>query len=123
MSERRAAWGYGLATVTEAGQGLDTWFPAPTVGPAPRDAGAYGMPSELTRLEATDPRREVRTQVVRVEADLDVAPESAPDAYLRLHLLSHRLVRPHEVNLTGVFRVLANVVWTSAGPCAVEDFE
>ncbi|MFL6100168.1 MAG: 2,3,4,5-tetrahydropyridine-2,6-dicarboxylate N-succinyltransferase [Actinomycetales bacterium] len=123
MSETRAAWGYGLATVTEAGQVLDTWFPAPTVGPAPRDAGAYGMPSELTRLEATDPRREVRTQVVRVEADLDAAPQSAPDAYLRLHLLSHRLVRPHEVNLTGVFGVLANVVWTSAGPCAVEDFE
>ena len=110
MSETRAAWGYGLATVTEAGQVLDTWFPSPTVGTPPRDAGAYGLPSELTRLEATDPRREVRTQVMRVEADLDAAPQSPPDAYLRLHLLSHRLVRPHEVNLTGIFGVLVNVV-------------
>ena len=65
----------------------------------------------------------MRTQVVRVETDLDAAPSSVPDAYLRLHLLSHRLVQPHQVNLDGVFGVLPNVVWTSAGPCAVEDFE
>ena len=46
-----------------------------------------------------------------------------PDAYLRLHLLSHRLVRPHGLNLDGIFGVLTNVVWTSAGPCPVDDFE
>jgi 2,3,4,5-tetrahydropyridine-2,6-dicarboxylate N-succinyltransferase len=123
MTDARAAWGYGLATITEGGQVLDTWYPAPAIGPAPRDAGAYGIPSELTSLEATDPRREVRTQVVRVEIDLDVPPANAPDAYLRLHLLSHRLVAPHELDLTGIFGVLANVVWTSAGPCAVDGFE
>jgi 2,3,4,5-tetrahydropyridine-2-carboxylate N-succinyltransferase len=123
MTDPRTAWGYGLATITEAGQVLDAWYPAPAMGPAPRDAGAYGIPSELTSLEATDPRREVRTQVVRVEIDLDAAPATAPDAYLRLHLLSHRLVRPHEVDLTGIFGVLANVVWTSSGPCAVDGFE
>ena len=50
-------------------------------------------------------------------------PVDAPDAYLRLHLLSHRLVRPHGLNLDGIFGVLPNVVWTNAGPCAVEDFE
>jgi 2,3,4,5-tetrahydropyridine-2-carboxylate N-succinyltransferase len=123
MTDARAAWGYGLATITEAGQVLDTWYPAPAIGPAPRDAGAYGIPFELTRLEATDPRRELRTQAVRVQIDLDTPPETAPDAYLRLHLLSHRLAKPHEVDLTGIFGVLANVVWTSAGPCAVEGFE
>jgi 2,3,4,5-tetrahydropyridine-2-carboxylate N-succinyltransferase len=123
MTGSRSAWGYGLATMTDAGQVLDTWYPAPVLGEAPRDAGAYGIPRALSSQEATDPRRAVRTQVVRVETDLDAAPSTVPDAYLRLHLLSHRLVQPHHVNLDGVFGVLINVVWTSAGPCAVEDFE
>ena len=60
---------------------------------------------------------------MRTEIDLDAAPADPADAYLRLHLLSHRLVRPHGLNLDGVFGVLTNVVWTDAGPCAVEDFE
>jgi 2,3,4,5-tetrahydropyridine-2-carboxylate N-succinyltransferase len=54
---------------------------------------------------------------------LDVPPADAADVYLRLHLLSHRLVRPHGLSLAGVFGLLANVVWTSHGPCAVEGFE
>jgi 2,3,4,5-tetrahydropyridine-2-carboxylate N-succinyltransferase len=123
MSEPRSAWGYGLASVTDAGQVLDAWYPAPALGPAPQDAGPYAIPRPLASLEASDPRRGVRTQVMRTEADLDSPPANAADAYLRLHLLSHRLVRPHAVNLDGIFGVLANVVWTSAGPCAVEDFE
>jgi 2,3,4,5-tetrahydropyridine-2,6-dicarboxylate N-succinyltransferase len=123
MTGARSAWGYGLATITDAGAVLDTWYPAPALEAAPRDAGAYGIPRELSSLEATDPRRDVRTQVVRVEIDLDAAPAAVPDAYLRLHLLSHRLVQPHQVNLDGLFGVLANVVWTSAGPCAVDGFE
>jgi 2,3,4,5-tetrahydropyridine-2-carboxylate N-succinyltransferase len=123
MTETRSAWGYGLATVTDAGQVLDTWYPAPAMGSAPQDAGTYAIPRPLASQEASDPRRRVRTQVVRVEADLDTAPTGAADAYLRLHLLSHRLVRPHELNLDGIFGVLSNVVWTSAGPCSVEDFE
>jgi 2,3,4,5-tetrahydropyridine-2,6-dicarboxylate N-succinyltransferase len=123
MTGSRSAWGYGLATVTDTGQFLDTWYPSPVIGRAPEDAGPYAIPRKLASLEATDPRRGVRTQVVRIEADLDAAPASVPDAYLRLHLLSHRLVQPHQVSLEGIFGVLANVVWTSAGPCAVEDFE
>ena len=55
--------------------------------------------------------------------DLDAAPADTADAYLRLHLLSHRLVSPATINLDGIFGVLPNVVWTSAGPCAVDDFE
>jgi 2,3,4,5-tetrahydropyridine-2-carboxylate N-succinyltransferase len=58
-----------------------------------------------------------------VAIDLDRPPETAQDAYLRLHLLSHRLVKPNELNLEGIFGVLPNVVWTNAGPCQVEDFE
>jgi len=81
------------------------------------------VPFELSSLEGTDPQRGVHTTVVRTAIDLDAPPSDVSDAYLRLHLLSHRLVRPHGCDLTGVFGVLANVVWTDRGPCAVEDFE
>lgn len=122
MSETagRAAWGDGLATVHESGAVLDTWFPHPTLGPAP---SGTSVPDELVDLQSADPDRCVRTTLVRSVIDLDAAPADVPDAYLRLHLLSHRLVRPHQVNLTGVFAVLPTVVWTTVGPAAVEDFE
>jgi 2,3,4,5-tetrahydropyridine-2-carboxylate N-succinyltransferase len=65
----------------------------------------------------------VKLAVVLTEIDLTRPPVDVPDAYLRLHLLSHRLVRPHGLNLDGIFGVLNNVVWTSAGPCSVDGFE
>jgi 2,3,4,5-tetrahydropyridine-2-carboxylate N-succinyltransferase len=65
----------------------------------------------------------VRCEIVRTVIDLDAAPVDTADVYLRLHLLSHRLVRPHGVDLTGVFRLLNNVVWTNFGPCPVAGFE
>jgi 2,3,4,5-tetrahydropyridine-2-carboxylate N-succinyltransferase len=60
---------------------------------------------------------------VRTEIDLDAAPKDPADAYLRLHLLSHRIVQPHGLNLDGIFGVLPNVVWTDHGACRVEGFE
>ena len=123
MSEQQAH-GWGLATVVSdgpaSGSVLDTWFPAPALGDAPAGAGA---PEELEALARDDTVRRVRTEVRHVEVELTAPPADAPDAYLRLHLLSHRLVRPRRVNLDGIFGVLANVVWTSAGPCAADDFE
>ena len=119
----RTAWGYGLATVTDTGTVLDTWYPAPALGDAPADAGPHAVPADLASLEDADPHRRVRQTVVRTVIDLDAAPADVPDAYLRLHLLSHRLVAPHGVNLTGVFGVLANVAWTNHGPCSPDDFE
>ena len=116
----RSAWGFGLATATPAGEVLDTWFPAPALGAPPAGASA---PETFTALARDDDARGVRTEVVRVEIDLDAPPASTPDAYLRLHLLSHRLVAPHGLNLEGIFGALPNVVWTDAGPCAVEGFE
>ncbi len=113
------AWGHGLATVAEDGIVLDTWFPAPALGSA-----AGGTPPEaLAALARKHPERRVHTEVVTVSIELAVPPADASDAYLRLHLLSHRLVAPHQVNLDGIFGVLSNVVWTSAGPCAVDGFE
>jgi 2,3,4,5-tetrahydropyridine-2,6-dicarboxylate N-succinyltransferase len=113
------AWGLGLATVTEGGITLDTWYPEPQLGTASQLANE----SELQPLVRADERRQVHTEVVLREINLAAAPLDTSDVYLRLHLLSHRLVPPHGLNLTGVFGLLANVVWTNYGPCEVEGFE
>jgi 2,3,4,5-tetrahydropyridine-2,6-dicarboxylate N-succinyltransferase len=118
--QRRTAWGFGLATVHESGGTLDTWYPDPRLGPS--DAAAEAS-AELQALTGKDERRGVHLDVVRTEIDLDVPPADTPDAYLRLHLLSHRLVRPHELDVSGIFGVLSNVVWTNYGPAAVDGFE
>jgi 2,3,4,5-tetrahydropyridine-2-carboxylate N-succinyltransferase len=116
----RTAWGFGLATVTDDGTTLDVWYPAPELGSPADDAAA---PADLRAAERTDEVRGVRVVVVRTVVDLDTPPADTADAYLRLHLLSHRLVAPHGQNLDGIFAVLPNVVWTDRGPCAVEGFE
>ena len=110
------ASGHGIATIA-GGVVLDTWFPQPTLG------ALRAVPSELQALVGIDAIRGVSKELVSVEIDLDKAPTSVSDAYLRLHLLSHRLVKPHGLNLDGIFGILNNVVWTSYGPCAVEGFE
>ncbi|MGY4721405.1 2,3,4,5-tetrahydropyridine-2,6-dicarboxylate N-succinyltransferase [Naumannella huperziae] len=114
----RTASGWGLATEHAGGQLLDAWYPEPTLGET-----VVGPPDALSALAGEDPARATRAVVVRTEIDLDAAPADAADAYLRLHLLSHRLVAPNTINLDGLFGRLANVVWTSAGPCAVDGFE
>ncbi|MFN8097487.1 MAG: 2,3,4,5-tetrahydropyridine-2,6-dicarboxylate N-succinyltransferase [Dermatophilaceae bacterium] len=116
----RPAWAYGLATTTDAGQVLDTWFPEPALGPRPEQAVA---PADLTALGGVDEARGVTLEVILVEIDLDAPPARTSDAYLRLHLLSHRLAAPNSINLDGIFATLPNVVWTSSGPCGVEGFE
>ena len=116
------AWGIGLATVTTSGQTLDVWYPDPHLGEYSQGKDAELL-EKLTQLERQDHARAIRTSVVTCQADLEDQPQSTADAYLRLHLLSHRLVLPNTVNLDGIFSRLPNVVWTSAGPCAVEGFE
>src|SRR5699024_9602432 len=116
----RSAWAHGLATVTTEGSVLDTWYPEPALGEAPQDAAP---PKELQALTGEDEARRVRVEVVTVGIDLDAAPQGASDGYLRLHLLSHRLVEPNSINLEGLFGQLSNVVWTNHGPCAVDGFE
>jgi 2,3,4,5-tetrahydropyridine-2-carboxylate N-succinyltransferase len=114
-----AASGYGLLTLS-GDTVLDAWFPSPVLGATEGDA-----PEELTFLDGgVDDMRGVTRELRLVEiADLDAPPASTEEVWLRLHLLSHRLVRPHGLNMDGVFGLLTNVVWTSAGPCAVEGFE
>jgi 2,3,4,5-tetrahydropyridine-2-carboxylate N-succinyltransferase len=120
-AEHPGAHAYGLATLTADGTVLDVWYPEPRLGASP---GTGLEPGELTVLEGEDVVRQVTKVVVLTEiADLGEAPADAYDVWLRLHLLSHRLVAPHGLNLDGQFGLLANVVWTSIGPCAVADFE
>jgi 2,3,4,5-tetrahydropyridine-2-carboxylate N-succinyltransferase len=110
-----------VATVVESdGRVLDVWYPSPALG-TPDDSAP---PAELTALVGKDANRGVRVETVRTVIDsLADPPADAADVYLRLHLLSHRLVRPHGQNLDGIFGLLSNVVWTDRGPCPVEDFE
>jgi 2,3,4,5-tetrahydropyridine-2,6-dicarboxylate N-succinyltransferase len=115
----RVAWGWGLASIHGSGQVLDSYFPSPRMGRADGSAA----PAMLISAAVDDEARDVRTEVMHCEIDLDAPPATTSDAYLRLHLLSHRLVRPRSINLDGIFSALPNVVWTSAGPCAIEGFE
>ena len=111
------AHGHGIAT-RSGSTILDIWFPAPSLG------ALVGEPdASLTALAGEDAIRGVTREVISIQIDLTEAPKDAADAYLRLHLLSHRLVKPHGQSLDGIFGLLANVVWTSQGPCAVEGFE
>ena len=111
------AHGHGIATIAGSTV-LEVWFPAPALG------ALTGTPdASLTAMVGSDDARGVTRELVSLEIDLAQAPKDARDAYLRLHLLSHRLVKPHGQSLDGIFGLLANVVWTSAGPCAVDGFE
>ncbi len=131
MTTTEPAWGLGLATLTEDGQVLDTWFPggklavgAPAAGRAATEhtapargereaagaAAGYGRSASAAR---SDHGRRVRVAI----GSLAEAPKDTFDVWLRLHLLSYRLIKPHDANLDGVFGLLTNVAWTSAGPC------
>ncbi len=112
-----AAWGTALSTITTDGTTLDAWFPSGHLGLGARPADETKLPT------LTGPRALEGLEVVEIAVDiasLADAPRSAADAYLRLHLLSSRLIRPHQANLDGIFGLLANVAWTSAGPCPPE---
>ncbi|MDX2815397.1 2,3,4,5-tetrahydropyridine-2,6-dicarboxylate N-succinyltransferase [Streptomyces sp. PA03-5A] len=123
----------GLATIAADGTVLDTWFPAPELVAAPGPAGTERLSAEQAaellgdaapKALGPDPRRGVEVVAVRtVIASTDDKPLDAHDAYLRLHLLSHRLVKPNGQNLDGIFGLLANVAWTSIGPVPVGDIE
>jgi len=113
-----SAWGDAVVTVTQAGAPLSFWFPDPRLGPPGPGEMADPAPAD----EREDPVRGVRIgRQVCVIADLDQPPSDTADAYLRLHLLSHRLMRPNTMNLNGIFKVLPNVGWTSLGPVAASE--
>ena len=109
------AWGAGLATIDAEGRTLDVWYPTGRLGLGEAPADDPGFDPSLTGDGALPGLR--RVAVSTDIADLSDPPVDTADVYLRLHLLSHRLVQPHQANLEGVFGLLPNVAWTSAGPC------
>lgn len=117
----------GLATLTHTGTVLDVWYPAPKIDEPVTDTGTERLgktPQQFAALAGPDETRGVaRVPVLTRIGDLGQAPVDAYDVYLRLHLLSHRLCAPGEINLDGARDHLANVVWTNYGPCAMEDFQ
>ena len=130
MTTTEPAWGLGLATLTEDGQVLDTWFPGGklAVGAPPPEglppstplppAESEGLLGLLPGTVGPRPLRGLSTAGVCVAiGSLAEAPKDTFDVWLRLHLLSYRLIKPHDANLDGVFGLLTNVAWTSAGPC------
>jgi 2,3,4,5-tetrahydropyridine-2-carboxylate N-succinyltransferase len=117
VSKASAAYGYGISTIAKDGSILDTYFHQLGLG------AAEASRVDLTSLEGADNEREITRARVKTEIELDKPPASVADAYLRLHLLSHRLVKPHGLSLEGIFSILNNVVWTSHGPCAIAGFD
>ncbi len=116
------ASGIGLANITAQGTVLDVWFPQPTLSEL-ASSDASNVRAELAQLQGADSDRDVQRKIIEIEIDTTKAPASTADVYLRLHLLSHRLVKPHGQSLEGIFGLLPNVVWTSYGPCLNENFE
>ncbi|AXK44671.1 2,3,4,5-tetrahydropyridine-2,6-dicarboxylate N-succinyltransferase [Brachybacterium saurashtrense] len=117
------AWGIALTTLAADGSVLDAWYPSPQLGEAPSDLYQHPLHAQLSAAARADEVRGTTQEVAVRAVDLAEPPADAVDAYLRLHLLSHRLVRPNAQNLEGLFGRLTNVVWTSEGPCAVAGFE
>jgi 2,3,4,5-tetrahydropyridine-2-carboxylate N-succinyltransferase len=115
MSSENLAYGIGIATQNEAGQTLEVWFH--TLG-----VGSKSGSDKFAELLTTDSIRKVKRVNLSVEIDLSQPAKDVADVYLRLQLLSHRIVKPHELNLDGIFGILPNLVWTSVGPCEVGTF-
>ena len=120
MTDARMIHGSGLTTIAGDGTVLDAWFAEiSAIAPSAEDLAASALTFEA--LAGPDERRNVTVEAVQLSIDLDAAPASTADAYLRLQTLSHLLVRPNEVNLDGIFAHLPNVAWTSAGPMLPAD--
>jgi 2,3,4,5-tetrahydropyridine-2-carboxylate N-succinyltransferase len=116
MTDERAAWGRGLSTFAADGTVLDAWYPELGLG----QVVAPTTDHERDDAQRHDEVRGVDVRIVEMSIDLDAAPASPGDLYLRLHLLSHRLCAPRTINLDNAFGILANVAWTNLGPVAVD---
>jgi 2,3,4,5-tetrahydropyridine-2,6-dicarboxylate N-succinyltransferase len=114
---QNTAWAYGIATIdTASNTVLDTWFPSPQLGSPPENFDPHLIPAHLGQYELDDELRGVHQMGVTTVITLSEPPASTSDAYLRLHLLSHCLVRPGTLNLDGIFAALPLVAFSNRGP-------
>ena len=109
------AYGIGIATLNEAGQVLEVWYHSLGLG---KKVGS----EKFTELLTADLIRKVKRVNLSIEINLTKPASDVADVYLRLQLLSHRIVKPNGLNLDGIFGILPNLVWTSVGPCEVGTF-
>ncbi|WP_199222381.1 succinyltransferase [Corynebacterium yudongzhengii] len=132
--QRLGARAVGIANIAMDGTILDTWYPSPEVVDlddpevslvsGTERLGASDIPDQLLKLVSVDNERMVEQVAVRTTiADLNASPVDAHDVYLRLHLLSHRLIKPLTINLDRALHLLSTVVWTNKGPCLPDHFE
>lgn len=143
------SFAFGLVTHNSQGDIIEAFYPAPQLSPSEAlsellistfalEPGANatftidieiatGLISKLNELSETDQAEQLQRMasankaLIVCLASQDAPPQSISEAFLKLHLLSHRLVRPHEVNLDGMFAVLKNLAWTNLGPIDLED--
>lgn len=113
-----SAYGYGIANISEGGAVLDVRYKSLGLGKLSENKAP-----DLSGQLGVDAVRRVKREIVSLEIDLALPPKDVADAYLRLHLLSHRIIKPHGASLDGIFSILNNVVWTSHGPCAIDGFD
>ena len=140
--------GLGIGTQNSKGEWLEVYFPCPVFNPsenlvnAINDVVECGKGNSLTTLNAKQLKAiceslreadekdqasiagslsESERPVVLVLIGSDSKPQSVPEAYLKLHLISHRLAKPHSLVLDGIFGVLPNVAWTNKGAIDLEE--
>jgi 2,3,4,5-tetrahydropyridine-2,6-dicarboxylate N-succinyltransferase len=130
--------GLGVATKSSQGDILEVYYHSPKLNPSGSwvdqilkkvSANAtsvheleFSDAADIAKLIPGHPQLEGSKQSFILSLVFkDEAPQSVPEAYLKLHLLSHRLVKPHGTNITGVFKVLPNVAWTNEGAISIGD--
>ncbi len=118
----RIAWGAGFTTEAADGTTLDAWFRWLGWGEF-GEAAPEEVDVALAGGDRPDPTRRVTVRPIRLTIDVDAAPASAADVFLRLHLLSHRLAAPRSLVLDGIFGLLTTVAWTDLGPVAADDLD
>ena len=142
MTTSASAFGLGVGTHNSEGDWLEIFFPQPLVNPSAAlaeatincDSNQALTQDQLGKLQASltaageNEQAEIASKlgnsdrpVVAVLLEEDKPPVNVPEGYLKLHLLSHRLVAPHGTNLDGLFGILPNVAWTSEGAIDINE--
>jgi len=142
MTDSAFAFGLGVGTHNSKGEWLEIFFPQPLLAPSAELAQAVAGCDSNTALSRDQIQTlqsaladagetaqaalagqflETDRPVVAVLLAKDKAPANVPEGYLKLHLLSHRLVQPHGTSLEGLFGVLPNVAWTSEGAIDIDE--